>query len=42
MPTLNEDPVPQTELFLTEVDSVKAQDVLDAHFEADTAQPGES
>jgi RND superfamily putative drug exporter len=39
VPTLDEDPVPQTELFLTEVDSVAAQDVLDAHFEADTASP---
>ena len=39
VPTLNEDPVPQTELFLTEVDSVKAQEVLDEHFEADRSSP---
>ena len=37
--TLNEDQVPQTELFLTEVESVQAQDVLDAHFQADNASP---
>lgn len=37
--TLNEEQVPQTELFLTEVDSVAAQDILDAHFTADTASP---
>ncbi len=39
LPTLNEDPVPQTELFLTKVDSKEAQDVLDAHFKADAASP---
>ncbi len=39
LPTLNEDPVPQTDVFLTEVDSVKAQDILDRHFEADRASP---
>ena len=39
VPTLNEEPVPQTELFLTRVDSVKAQDVLDDHFEADRSSP---
>ncbi|MGH3368520.1 MAG: MMPL family transporter, partial [Nocardioidaceae bacterium] len=39
VPTLNEDPVPQTELFLTQVDSAEAQDVLDAHFEADRSSP---
>ncbi len=39
LPTLNEKPVPQTDLFLTEVDSVKAQDILDAHFTADQASP---
>jgi RND superfamily putative drug exporter len=39
VPTLNEDPVPQTELFLTEVDSVKAQDVIDEHFESDQSSP---
>jgi RND superfamily putative drug exporter len=36
---LNEDQIPQTELFLTSVESVEAQDVLDAHFEADNASP---
>ena len=36
---LDEDMVPQTEVFLTEVDSVKAQEVLDAHFEADNSSP---
>ncbi|RYU09562.1 MMPL family transporter [Nocardioides iriomotensis] len=39
LPTINEDPAPQTELFLTEVDSVTAQDVLDRHFTADSANP---
>ena len=39
LPTLNEDPVPQTDLFLTKVDSVKAQDIIDKHFAADTASP---
>ncbi len=39
LPTLNEDPVPQTELFLTEVDSVRAQEVLDENFESDQASP---
>jgi putative drug exporter of the RND superfamily len=39
LPTLNEDPVPQTELFLTDVDSVKAQDILDAHFASDQSSP---
>ncbi|MFL6133378.1 MAG: MMPL family transporter, partial [Nocardioidaceae bacterium] len=39
LPTLNEDPVPQTDLFLTEVDSVKAQDILDAHFRTDESSP---
>ena len=39
VPTLNEDPVPQTDTFLTQVDSVKAQDVLDAHFKSDEASP---
>ena len=37
--TLDEDPVPQTDLFLTAEESVAAQDVLDAHYEADTASP---
>src|SRR4051795_314301 len=39
LPTLNEEPVPQTDLFLTQVDSVKAQDILDAHFQSDQANP---
>ena len=39
VPTLNEDPVPQTELFLTQVDSVTAQDILDRNFEADASSP---
>ncbi|MGZ8744167.1 MAG: MMPL family transporter [Nocardioides sp.] len=39
LPTLNEDPVPQTELFLTEVDAVDAQAILDEHFTADQASP---
>lgn len=37
--TLKEDPIPQTELFLTDVESVQAQDILDAHFESDNANP---
>ena len=36
---LDEDQVPQTEVFLTEVESVEAQDLLDAHFPADNASP---
>ncbi len=39
VPTLNEDPVPQTDLFLTRVDSVKAQDILDEHFRSDQSSP---
>ena len=39
LPTLNEDPVPQTELFLTDVDSVAAQEIIDDHFTADAANP---
>ncbi|MDQ3615248.1 MAG: efflux RND transporter permease subunit [Actinomycetota bacterium] len=39
VPTLNEDPVPQTELFLTDVDSVGAQEILDQHFESDESSP---
>jgi RND superfamily putative drug exporter len=39
VPTLNEKPVPQTETFLTDVDSVKAQAILDRHFEADQGSP---
>ena len=37
--TLDEDPVPQTDLFLTAEESVAAQDVLEKHFDADTASP---
>lgn len=37
--TLNEEQVPQTEVFLTEVDSVRAQEVLERHFETDDASP---
>ena len=33
--------MPQTELFLTEVESVTAQEVIDAHFEADNASPAQ-
>ncbi|QBR93050.1 MMPL family transporter [Nocardioides euryhalodurans] len=36
---LDEEQVPQTELFLTEVESVTAQEVIDRHFEADNASP---
>ena len=39
VPTLNEDPVPQTDTFLTQVDSVKAQDILDRHFPSDESSP---
>ena len=39
VPTLDEDPVPQTELFLTEVDSVRAQEILDTEFGTDPASP---
>jgi RND superfamily putative drug exporter len=39
LPTLNEDPIPQTDTFLTEVDSVKAQRIIDAHFASDEASP---
>jgi RND superfamily putative drug exporter len=39
LPTLKEDPVPQTDAFLTEVDSVEAQDILDRHFASDSASP---
>lgn len=39
VPTLNEDPVPQTEQFLTRVDSVRAQEILDRHFESDQSSP---
>ena len=39
LPTINEDPAPQTDLFLAQVGAVKAQDVLDAHFTSDTASP---
>ncbi|GAB2769961.1 MMPL family transporter [Nocardioides salsibiostraticola] len=39
--TLNEEPVPQTELFLTPEDSVDAQEILDDHFEADNSSPAQ-
>lgn len=39
VPTLNEDPVPQTQLFLAEVESVRAQAVLDGHFVSDRSSP---
>ncbi len=37
--TLNEEQVPQTELFLTQEDSVDAQEILDERFDADAASP---
>ncbi|MGN6130556.1 MAG: MMPL family transporter, partial [Nocardioidaceae bacterium] len=37
--TLNEKPVPQTDLFLNQVESVKAQDIIDKQFPTDTANP---
>ncbi len=37
--TLDEEQVPQTELFLTQEDSVDAQEILDAQFDADAASP---
>jgi RND superfamily putative drug exporter len=39
VPTLNEDPVPQTDTFLTDVDSVKAQEILDQRFPSDESSP---
>ncbi len=39
--TLNEDPVPQTDLFLTPEDSVAAQEILDQHFDADNSSPAQ-
>ncbi|MDX6302922.1 MAG: putative drug exporter of the superfamily, partial [Nocardioidaceae bacterium] len=39
LPTLDESPIPQTDTFLTQVDSVKAQKILDAHFASDQASP---
>jgi putative drug exporter of the RND superfamily len=39
VPTLNEDPVPQTDTFLTDVDSVKAQEILDRRFPSDESSP---
>lgn len=36
---LNEDPVPQTDIFLTEVESVKAQDLTNLHFSSDSSSP---
>lgn len=38
---LDEDQVPQTELFLTDVESVTAQDVIDRHYEADNVSPAQ-
>ncbi len=38
-PTLEEDPVPQTEVLLSEEDSVTAQGVLEARFDDDAASP---
>lgn len=37
--TLNEEQIPQTDIFLAEVDSVAAQEILETHFEADPASP---
>ena len=37
--TLDEEQVPQTELFLTQKDSVDAQEILDERFDADAASP---
>lgn len=37
--TLKEDPIPQTDYFLAEVESVQAQDLIDAHFGVDAASP---
>ena len=37
--TLDEDPVPQADVFLTQVESVDAQEVLDEHFESDASSP---
>lgn len=39
--TLNEEPVPQTELFLTPEDSVDAQQIIDTHFDADNSSPAQ-
>ncbi len=39
VPTLEEDPIPQTEVLLTEEESVTAQAVLEEHFDADVASP---
>jgi len=39
VPTLDEDPIPQTDLFLTDVDSVGAQDIVNEHFQQDAASP---
>lgn len=41
MVTLDEHQVPQTEAFLTEVDSVVAQRLLDAHYAADDTGPAQ-
>lgn len=39
--TLNEEQVPQTDLFLTKVESVEAQDLIDKHFTADVSSPAQ-
>ncbi len=36
---LNEEQVPQTDLFLTKVESVEAQDLINEHFTADASSP---
>jgi RND superfamily putative drug exporter len=36
---LDEDQVPQTELFLVEEPSVRAQEIIDAHYESDNSSP---
>jgi putative drug exporter of the RND superfamily len=39
VPTFKDDGVPQSEVFLTEVDSVTGQEALNRHFEADAGNP---
>lgn len=39
VPTLNEKQIPQTDFFLTDVDSVRAQEIIDAHFASDDVNP---
>ncbi|MFZ2503274.1 MAG: MMPL family transporter [Nocardioides sp.] len=36
---LNEEPIPQTDVFLSDVDSVKAQEIIEAHFQSDNSAP---